>query len=62
MRRYRSGGGLSGFDGTLALIILGIIALPIVGVMMMTKEDSESKAIGLVLLVVGIIIYAFAFN
>lgn len=61
MRRYRRCSGL-GIDGTLAMVLIGILALPIVGLGMLLKGNSENKALGVVLLVVGLIIWAFAFK
>ena len=50
-----SGGDLYGF---LAIIILGIIAMPLVGgYILMTRKDEGSKVLGGVLLVVGFIIW-----
>ena len=42
----------SGDSGCLALLILGFIAMPLVGLYLMTKKDDESKALGLILLIV----------
>lgn len=47
--------------GCLIMIILGIFALPIVGFYMMVAGDnSEQRAIGVVLLIVGLIFWIAA--
>ena len=54
----RRGRGGSDIDGSLAMIILGLIALPIVGlVMMLNSKTEENKVLGGVLLVVGIVLW-----
>jgi len=46
--------------GCLVMLVLGLIAMPIVGFFMLFSGDTESKALGLVLLIVGIIIWVAA--
>ena len=54
----RRGRGGSDIDGSLAMIILGLIALPIVGlVMMLNSKTEDNKVLGCVLLVVGIVLW-----
>ena len=54
----RRGRGGSDIDGSLAMIILGLVALPIVGVVMMLNSKTEdNKVLGGVLLVVGIVLW-----
>ena len=50
-------------DGTtaLAMILLGIIAMPIVGISLMKSENDTDKGVGLILTIVGIVIWLFAF-
>ena len=56
----RRGRGSNGIDGSLAIIILGLVALPIVGlVMMFNSKNEDDKVLGGILLVVGIIIWIF---
>lgn len=56
-RRGRGRGG-SDIDGSLAMIILGLVALPIVGlVMMLNSKTEDNKVLGGVLLVVGIVLW-----
>ena len=59
------GGGQGGSDdsgmGCLVMVILGLIAMPIVGLyMMISGQDSSQKTIGTILLIVGIIIWIAA--
>jgi len=54
----RRGRGGSDIDGSLAMIILGLIALPIVGlIMMLNSKTEDNKVLGGVLLVVGIVLW-----
>lgn len=54
----RRGRGGSDIDGSLAMIILGLVALPIVGlVMMLNSKTEDNKVLGGVLLVVGIVLW-----
>ena len=54
----RRGRGGSDIDGSLAMIILGLIALPIVGlVMMLNSKTEDNKVLGGVLLVAGIVLW-----
>ena len=54
----RRGRGGSDIDGSLAMIILGLVALPIVGlVMMLNSKTEDNKVLGGVLLVVGIALW-----
>ena len=47
--------------GCLVMIILGLIAMPLVGLyMMISGQDSSQKTIGTILLIVGIIIWIAA--
>lgn len=59
------GGGQGGSDdsgmGCLVMIILGLIAMPLVGLyMMISGKESSHKTIGAILLIVGIIIWIAA--
>ena len=59
------GDGQGGSDdsgmGCLVMIILGLIAMPLVGLyMMISGQDSSQKTIGTILLIVGIIIWIAA--
>ena len=54
----RRGRGGSDIDGSLAMIILGLVALPIVGlVMMLNSKTEDNKVLGGVLLVLGIVLW-----
>ena len=54
----RHGRAGSDIDGSLAMIILGLVALPIVGlVMMLNSKTEDNKVLGGVLLVVGIVLW-----
>lgn len=55
-RHYHSGGGLWGL---LAIIVIAIYALPIVGVFLMIGgKTNDEKVLGVILTVVGIIIWS----
>ena len=51
----------SGDMGCLALLLLGVFAMPLVGLYLLFKKDADdgTKMLGGVLLVVGIIIWAY---
>lgn len=51
----------SGTLGCLVFAIIGIVALPFVGIYLITtdKGDSRSKAAGWILLVFGLILWAY---
>ena len=61
---YHRGGQGSSADsviGRLVMIILGLIAMPLVGLyMMISGKESSHKTIGAILLIVGIIIWIAA--
>lgn len=58
MSSRRGNGNNDGCSGGLALIFLCIFALPLVGLYLVTASKNEKdKAIGIVLLVVGIVIW-----
>ena len=60
MRYYRGNRRRDpGDSGCLALLIIGFIAMPLVGLYLMSKKDDESRALGLVLLIVGIILWVY---
>lgn len=59
MSRRSSGG--DGLDG-LVFIILGIIAMPIVGICMLSQQDPDKKALGAILLIIGIVLWVVAFK
>lgn len=53
---HRRGG--VGIDGNIALVLMLIAALPIVGLVKIIKgENEDDKALGVVLLVIGIIVW-----
>ena len=58
--RNRNGGN-GGGDGCLVWMILGIVALPLVGLYLLAKKDADSstKARGWVLFIVGSIIWIY---
>ena len=57
---HRGGSDDSGM-GCLVMIILGMIAMPLVGLYMLFKDgDDGQKAIGAILTIVGIIIWIAA--
>ena len=59
-RHSRRGSDDSGM-GCLVMIILGMVAMPLVGLYMLFKgEDDGQKAIGVILTIVGIIIWIAA--
>ena len=59
-RRRHHGGDDSG-AGCLVAMILALIAMPLVGLYLILKQDGddETKAIGWILLVVGAVIWIF---
>lgn len=60
---HRGGQGSSDESGMgcLVMIILGLIAMPLVGLyMMISGKDSSQKTIGTILLIIGIIIWIAA--
>lgn len=56
MRRRFGRGGLDG-SGYIALILMAIVALPIIGIYKIATGNEDDKAVGTVLLIVGIIIW-----
>lgn len=64
MYRHRHNCNHHGNDsgmGCLVLVILGLMAMPLVGIyMMLCGEDTDQKAIGLILTIVGIILWIMA--
>ena len=57
---HRGGSDDSGM-GCLVMIILGLVAMPLVGLYMLFKGDDDGqKAIGVILTIVGIIIWIAA--
>lgn len=52
-RGKRSGGG----DTALAVIILGIIAMPLVGIYFLCRDNENDRIVGGILLVLGIILW-----
>ena len=64
-RHYHHRHGRGGSDDSgmvcLVMIILGMVAMPLVGLYMLFKgEDDGQKAIGVILTIVGIIIWIAA--
>ncbi len=58
---HRRGGSDDSGMGCLVMIILGMVAMPLVGLYMLFKgEDDGQKAIGAILTIVGIIIWIAA--
>lgn len=57
--RRRSNCG--GSDEGIMALALGLMFLPFVGLFMMCSSHPDDQATGKVLLVIGVIIYAFAF-
>lgn len=57
--RRRFGRGRGGLDGSgyIALILMAIVALPIIGIYKIVTGNEDDKAIGTVLLIIGIIIW-----
>lgn len=51
-----------GMMGCLAIVFIGIVAMPLVGVYMQVKGNDEQKGIGLVLTIIGLILWIFAFG
>ncbi|MDD3186158.1 MAG: hypothetical protein PHT76_12740 [Anaerostipes sp.] len=51
-----------GMMGCLAIVFIGIVAMPLVGVYMLVKGNDEQKGIGLVLTIIGLILWIFAFG
>lgn len=43
--------------GCIVMLVLGLLALPLIGLYLMIQGDDESKTVGLLLLIVGIIIW-----
>lgn len=63
MRGHRRGchADDGGVTGCLAIVLIVVFAMPLVGgYLLLTGKDDESKAIGFLLLVVGIIIWIVA--
>ena len=50
-------GGQDSGIGCLLMALVGIFALPIVGMFLLFKEHPDDKALGAVLMVVGIVIW-----
>lgn len=58
MSGRQGNGNNDGCSGGLALLFLGIFALPLVGLYLVAaSKNEEDKALGIVLMVVGIIIW-----
>lgn len=58
---HRRGGSDDSGMGCLVMVILGMVAMPLVGLYMMFKgEDDGQKTIGVILTIVGIIIWIVA--
>lgn len=55
-RRRRSSDDYTGL-GCLAIIILGIILMPIAGLVMVLSEDPNKRTLGWILLIGGIILW-----
>ena len=51
-----------GMMGCLAIVFIGIVAMPLVGVYMLVKGKDEQKGIGLVLTIIGLILWIFVFG
>lgn len=56
-RRHR--GENDGAMGCVVILLLAIFAMPIVGIYMVAKGDEAQKAIGIVLTIIGIIIWIY---
>lgn len=62
-RHCHHGNGRRGSDdsaiGCLVMVVIAMIAMPIVGLyMLFTAEDTDKKTLGVILLIVGIILWA----
>ena len=55
--RKRFCSGKSDGNGYIALILMAIISLPIIGIYKIAKGNDAEKAIGVILLFVGIVIW-----
>lgn len=53
----RKQGNNDGFTSVLALIFISIFAMPLVGIYFLTSKNDKDKAIGIVMLIVGVIIW-----
>ena len=51
-----------GMMGCLAIVFIGIVAMPLVGVYMLVKGKDEQKGIGLILTIIGVILWIFVFG
>ena len=51
-----------GMMGCLAIVFIGIVAMPLVGVYMLVKGKDEHKGIGLILTIIGVILWIFVFG
>ena len=59
--RHRRGGSDDSGMGCLVMILLGMVAMPLVGFYMLFKgEDDGQKAIGAILTIIGIIMWIAA--
>lgn len=56
-RRHRDDN--DGAMGCVVLLLLAVFAMPIVGIYMIAKGDDTQKGIGIVLTIVGIIIWLY---
>lgn len=56
-RRFGRGRGRLDGSGYIALILMAIVALPIIGIYKIATGNEDDKAVGTVLLIVGIIIW-----
>lgn len=48
--------------GCLAIVLLIVFLMPIAGIILLCSESREKKILGAVLLIIGIIIWIFAFK
>lgn len=56
-RRDNGSGGNDSGMGCLVMILLGLFALPLVGIYFMAKGNEDDKIIGTIMLIVGIVIW-----
>lgn len=55
----RNSGGSDGAGSCLVLLAGILIAMPVLGIYLLTKGNDDDKAVGLILLVLGILIWGY---
>lgn len=48
--------------GCLAAVIMGLIAMPILGIYLISKEDEGMKVVGVLLTIIGVVLWIYVFS